>query len=388
MRVLQISGAFYPASQWWGPTYSVHSLCNAIAGIPGIELRVLTTDSDGPKLNDRIAVDSFPKHFPAGYDVYYCRRWWGACFSPGMILRMMPMIKCADVVHLTAVYSAPIIPALLICKVLKKPVVWSPRGSLQRWKGSTRTRLKSVWDFVCNLLCDPKRVTLHATSEEEKIDSCERISSAAVAVIPNGVEVSPYDNGRDARSGSALRLLYLGRLHPIKGIENLLRATADLDQSITLSIHGEGKPAYQKSLEALSSELSLGDRVRFHGKSNGKQKALSFRQADVCVVPSFKENFCMVVAEALAQGVPVIASKGTPWRRLEEMGCGIWADNSPEALAHAIRQINSMPLHQMGQRGREWMKREFEWPVIALRMGQVYQRLHSEAAKGKHQVEL
>src|SRR5439155_27327241 len=79
------------------------------------------------------------------------------------------------------------------------------------------------------------------------------------------------------------------------------------------------------------------------------------------IVPSYKENFAMVMAESLAHGVPVIASKGTPWRRVEEIGCGLWVDNDAESLAKAIGQMSRMPLREMGTRGREWMAKEYSW---------------------------
>lgn len=101
----------------------------------------------------------------------------------------------------------------------------------------------------------------------------------------------------------------------------------------------------------------------------------AFHSADVCIVPSFSENFCMVAAESLAHGVPIIASHGTPWSRIEEKGCGLWVDNSPESLAQAILKIRTMPLSEMGQRGRDWMSAEYSWESVADQMADVYRRL-------------
>jgi glycosyltransferase involved in cell wall biosynthesis len=83
------------------------------------------------------------------------------------------------------------------------------------------------------------------------------------------------------------------------------------------------------------------------------------------VVPSHGESFATPVTEALARAVPVIASRGTPWSRLTEKGCGLWVDNSPESLADAIDQMRAMPLEEMGLRGREWMTSEFSWDKVA-----------------------
>lgn len=375
MKILHVTPTFFPATYWGGTTYSVHRLCDALAQIPEIELRVLTTDSEGPKVRDRISGKEFPERFPAGYEVYYCRRWWGVSFSPGLFFRLWPMVRWADVVHLTAVYSAPTIPTLLLCKILKKPVVWSPRGALQHWEGTTRKRVKKVWESVCEALSDPARVMLHVTSEGEREDSCIRMKGMQAAVIPNGIDIPPADTSREWQPEDKLRLLALGRLHPIKGLENLLRALARLNHDVTLAICGYGEPDHRRALETLAHELSLQDRVQFQGKMVGDGKSACFQKADVCVVASFKENFCMVVAEALARGVPVIASRGTPWKHVEDVGCGVWVDNDPENLARAIIQMGQMPLQEMGQRGREWMEKEFAWPLIAEKMMRVYQKL-------------
>ncbi|HVS82079.1 MAG TPA: glycosyltransferase [Pyrinomonadaceae bacterium] len=372
MRVLHVSPSFYPAGHYGGPTQSSYGLCNAVAKMPGVELRVLTTDSDGPR---RIDVNSSPVKLPKGYDVYYCRRWFGADIAPRMFWRLPQMIRWADIVHLTAIYSPPTIPTLALCRLLGKPVLWSTRGALQSWRESTRKNLKSVWEKTCDLFCSPDRVMLHVTGEPEKIESVERIKHARAVVIPNGIE-SPMTNGNQRRgTDDSLRLLYLGRLHPIKGIENLLQALAMIANGVTLSVCGDGEADYQSHLKSLADELDLTKRVTFHGRVNGEAKEQRFAEADLCVVPSFTENFCNVVAESLARGVPVIASKGTPWTRVTEIDCGLWVDNDPETLARAIRQAQTMPLREMGERGRQWMQREFSWPHVAAQMVRQYETL-------------
>jgi len=172
-----------------------------------------------------------------------------------------------------------------------------------------------------------------------------------------------------------LRILYLGRLHPIKGIEHLLQAISLLEDHVTLSICGQGQVEYEEKLRCLVAELSLERRVRFDGLVTGIAKQDAFRNADICIVPSFTENFALVVAESLAAGVPVIAGTGTPWSRVEELGCGLCVDNAPESLAAATRRLSDLPLADMGSRGREWMQREFSWPAIAQQMVSEYDKL-------------
>jgi glycosyltransferase involved in cell wall biosynthesis len=374
VKVLHVTPAFYPAAHWGGFAHSVPGLCNALARTTGIDLKVLTTDSDGPNTRERISVKAFPEEFPAGYEVYYCRRVAGQSVSPALLQRLWSLVRWADVVHLTATYSFPTLPTLLVCKMLRKPVVWSPRGALQRWPGTTRSRAKSVWEKVCNVLCDAHRVVLHSTCEEEEKESAPRIPKCRPIVIHNGIDV-PGLNGDQGKTNGSLRLLYLGRLHPIKGIENLLRALAVVRRDVTLSVCGDGEPSYRRSLESLASKLSLDGRVVFCGAVDERAKARQFHQSDLCVVPSFKENFSMVVAESLSHAVPVIVGEGTPWKRVDEIGCGRCVANTPDELAHAIESLSTAPLREMGLRGRAWMQKEFSWSTVAEQMLATYREL-------------
>jgi glycosyltransferase involved in cell wall biosynthesis len=198
-----------------------------------------------------------------------------------------------------------------------------------------------------------------------------------VVTIPNGVEI-PEKVERSPRGG-ALRILFLGRLDPRKGIENLLAACRILRERgglpWSLAVVGEGEPRYERSLLALVEELRIEADVRFAGAAYGPARQDVFAASDVVVVPSHTENFGMVVAEALASGVPVIASTATPWAGLESEACGLHVSNSPESLAAAIERVATLPLREMGERGRRWMSRDFGWDAIAARMSDLYREI-------------
>jgi len=292
-----------------------------------------------------------------------------------MLARMVSLIRWSDLVHLTAVFSPPTIPTLLACRAMRKPVLWSPRGSLQYASGSRRTGLKKTWEGISSLILDPRRVRLHVTSEKELLDSDSHLPPLQRAVIPNGVDVIAPDQSRQWMPGGKLRLLFMGRLHPIKGIEALLKAIALLNFPVVLSICGTGPKEYRDSLQNLCASLNLGDRVRFRGEVLAAEEAKAFRDADVCILPSFAENFGMSVAESLASGVPVVVSKSTPWHKVEEVGCGSWVENSPESLAAAITQMRRRSLPELGERGRQWMAREFSWDTVAATMIREYEAL-------------
>jgi glycosyltransferase involved in cell wall biosynthesis len=350
-------------------------LCNVLASRGGVELRVLTTDSSGPKRQDHLNIQTVPVHRPEGYGVYYCRKWWGKEFSGPLLVKLFPMVLWADVVHLTSVYSFSTLPTLFLCRLMRKPVVWSPRGALQRWERSTRPFLKRIWESICNWLLSPQRSALHVTSQNEAQESRRRITRARVKIVGNGVEIPLVLGERAWRPDGTLRLLYVGRLHPKKGIENFLQALGALDDNVMLTVCGAGEPAYETSLKNLVHTLGLQARVHFQGHVDGERKSTVFRESDICVVPSFTENFAMVVAEALAHGVPVIASQGTPWKELVQRDCGLWVENDPVSLVQAITEMQNRNLGQMGRNGRQWMQESFSWEVVAARMHVIYRNL-------------
>ena len=337
-----------------------------------VQVEVLTTDADGP--GRRVDVRNADQNRTDSYAISYCRRRLPPDIAPGLLLRLGGRIRRADVVHLNGVYSFTTIPTLALCRLMKKPVAWSTMGALQRWEGTTRKGLKAWWELLCNWLCEPSRVLMHVTSDEEKAESLEKIPNASAFILRNGIDIPKLNPGaQDA--GEFLRLLYIGRLHPIKGIENLLTALPRVKSKVRLAICGEGEPEYELHLRTLVAELRLDDIVQFHGRVDGELKEQAFRDADLCIAPSFKEAFCTVVLESLARARPVIASHGIPWHRVVEKGCGLWVGNEPHELAAAIDRAAAMPLAEMGHRGRAWMQQDYSWPKVAGEMIAEYERV-------------
>jgi glycosyltransferase involved in cell wall biosynthesis len=174
------------------------------------------------------------------------------------------------------------------------------------------------------------------------------------------------------------RLIFLGRLSPKKGIENLLETMKLIedDRTIELTIFGTGDEQYSVGLKNLAQHLGLLNRsVRFLGHVDGEAKRTAFLNADLCVIPSYTESFCMVVAESLGHGVPVIASRGTPWVEVEKHNCGLWVDNDPQALVQAILELRLRDLEEMGRKGWKWMRDKYDWNVKARQMIELYRSL-------------
>jgi len=374
LKVLHVSPSYAPAWGYGGATEAIYQFSRHVA-LAGAHVKVLTTDADGRER--RLSADArreFERDLP--FEIRYCVRMTGHSVSPELVANLRQMVAWSDVVHLHATFSFPTIPTLLAARMLGRPIVWTLHGALQRWHRRRGEAKKHAWVRICRAAA-PAKLVLHATSDQEAVESLEQFGHATAVVIPNGVE-TPARIERTPRN-AALRLGFIGRLDPKKGIENLLDACGRLSErhnlAFSLAVAGSGDPQYEQLLKARSVALGIDGRIEFLGDVRGERKRRFFQATDIAIVPSFTENFGLVVTEALAHGVPVIASTGTPWAYLEERSCGLWVRNDAESLANAVEKMNRMALDQMGERGRRWMMEEFGWPQCARKLIACYRAL-------------
>jgi glycosyltransferase involved in cell wall biosynthesis len=190
---------------------------------------------------------------------------------------------------------------------------------------------------------------------------------------------------RAPRESGRRRLLFLSRLHPKKGIDFLLRAWAGLYRKHPdweLVIAGPDQLGHRRAMQALAADLGL-SRVVWRDAVFGSAKTELYRTADLFVLPTHAENFGLVVAEALAHGVPVITTTNSPWAGLRRNDCGWWIDLTDAALSETLHDAMGTPsaaLAAMGSRGRAWMERDFAWPVVAREMLAVYRWMLGDGA--------
>jgi glycosyltransferase involved in cell wall biosynthesis len=181
-----------------------------------------------------------------------------------------------------------------------------------------------------------------------------------------------------ARSATGLRrLLFLGRIHPNKGLDMLLpawKAVEDRFPDWQLSVIGPDEGGYQSQMMKFATDLAI-KRIEFGGAKFGAQKWQAYADADLFVLPSYSENFGMSVAESLASGVPSIVAKGAPWAGLETNGAGWWIDIGVDPLVACLESAlvqSPEALKVMGERGRAWMMREYSWQRIGQQMVDAY----------------
>ncbi|SDS66305.1 glycosyltransferase [Erythrobacter sp. HL-111] len=257
------------------------------------------------------------------------------------------------------------------------PYLVTPRGMLDPWARVNSKWKKQIVRFWFEDKHLARAACLRATAEMEADHFREFGLRNPIAIVPNGVDV-PQLKPRPIRDDRRRRLLFLSRIHPKKGLHILLRAWASLSASRPdweLVIAGPDEAGHTAEMQALAERLRLTGIV-WMPAVEGETKEALYRSADVFVLPTHAENFGLVIAEALAQEVPVITTKNAPWSGLRDNQCGWWIDLTEDSLRQALMEATALPreeLHEMGMRGRVWMERDFGWDAIAQQMLQVYE---------------
>ncbi|MDD3320483.1 MAG: glycosyltransferase [Paludibacter sp.] len=282
-----------------------------------------------------------------------------------------------DIVHINGIWMPQ---SWLFQKVAQQKgieIVLSPHGMLEPYI-LNRHPLKKKIALALYQQKALKRVHyFHATAQSE-LDQIRKLGFQQKAeIIPNGIELTPLK--RKTEWKTVQNILFLSRVHPKKGIELLIDAVAQLkNPQLTVTIAGEGDLGYIETLKKLATQKKVDKQLNFIGAVYGNEKWELFKNTDLFILPTYSENFGIVVAEALATGLPVITTTGTPWQELETEKCGWWIDLSVDNLVQAISEAihkDAIQLEEMGQRGRKLVENKYEIKAVALQMKEFYERI-------------
>ena len=204
-------------------------------------------------------------------------------------------------------------------------------------------------------------------------------SSSSISYPLSSIHYPPSSPASDIRppTSGLKTALFVGRIYPVKGLSMLVEAWARVRPiGWKMTIVGPDEAGHLSEVEALIREAGLQVDFEFTGALEGDALRQVYDDADLLILPSYTENFGMVVGEALAHGCSVIASQGSPWSGLLEHGCGWWPEVSSDGLADALQEATSLEraeLALMGAQGRLWMQRDFSWEQSATMMRNVYE---------------
>ncbi|NDW09011.1 glycosyltransferase [Dysgonomonas sp. 520] len=286
-----------------------------------------------------------------------------------------------DIYHTHGIWEYPNYITSKIAKRKGKPYVVTLHGMLypqaMRIKShEKRILLKLFFQKIIN-----NAAAVHATCLDEMNYARELGITSPIAVIPNPVEIS---ENTTISNPDKVRIGYLGRIRArsLKNVDRLIYIWDKLRDSIAdaeLVIIGGGDDAYLDFLKSEVKRLGLNN-VVFTGFLSGEAKNKAINSLSYLAVPSDFESFGMIVPEALTRGIPVIASKGTPWEELNTHNCGWWVDNDIDTFANAIKEAISLSDQkrlEMADNGRKLIRENYSMEVVSKMFLQLYNWINS-----------
>ncbi|SEL19835.1 Glycosyltransferase involved in cell wall bisynthesis [Maribacter orientalis] len=282
--------------------------------------------------------------------------------------------------HGQAIWDLPVHQMAKTARRLNVPYIITPRGMLEPWS-LLQKKTKKQLALKFYQYKDLRLATcLHATAPMEA-DSIRALGlKNPIAVIPNGVPLEDFELKDFNKFKASKKILFLSRIHPKKGIELLIEAWCQLPIELTkdwsIDIIGNGDPLYIKNLINSITQKGLSNSIHIKAPMYGKEKIEAYQNAQLFVLPTYSENFGIVVAEALACGTPVITTKGTPWEDLETYQCGWWVNVGVDALKATLEEALVLPdeqWEQMGKNGRQLIEDKYSMHAVAEQMFTLYE---------------
>jgi glycosyltransferase involved in cell wall biosynthesis len=379
---------------------STMQLDKSLAEIPNVRSSVLGLRDEATDLKG----DAWPSINVKAFDT------WGLPqfgYAPKMNSGLRELD--ADVLHTQGLWMYPSVVTLNWHRKTKRPYLVSPHGMLDPWALRNSAWKKRV---ACSLFEGEhlrRAACLRALCQSEAQSIRAFGLRNPIAIIPNGIDLP--EGGRHkkevrtqilnqwpAESGRKI-LLYLGRIHPKKGLLNLLKAWAELcgaaskDRSSCewlLAIAGWDQGGHEQELKKFATELGLpwadvreklpsnsvpASSLLFLGPQFNEAKAACYATCDAFILPSLSEGLPMVVLEAWAYGKPVLMTSECNLSEGFAANAAIRIDPSVQGIAAGLEELFLLPFSELrsrGTNGRNLVTDRFAWPKIAVKMKSVY----------------
>ncbi len=251
----------------------------------------------------------------------------------------------------------------------KIPLIVTHRGQLcDNALKSKRLKKKLAYDIYGRKILKRASCVI-ATSEKEAIDLKNLKLDTPIAIVPNAIDINRYKKipvANDLHKGRRIAL-FVSRINPLKGLDVLIKAWSRLPETMKseweLHIVGNGDPKdYVNHIKELIEKYSESGNIFLFPPMYGEDKIIEYSNSNIFILPSYTENFGMVVAEALAMELPVITTRNTPWNCLEKIHAGWWIDLNEENLCTTLKEAlsySNSALGEMGRRGRAYVANNY-----------------------------
>jgi len=370
----------YLAERFGGPVTVVKNVGGALASA-GHNVSYWAT-ADNSDREELASIDS--AHI---YDIAWPRSWHR---SRNFVRGLSAGISSIDIMHFNEFWPHPVYAASRVARANDVPYILGPAGSLEPWRlrsSHLKWLKKMVYLNLVGKSMMQGAACLHAASVQEGEHFRQAGYHGPITVIPNGVDINEFTSGDGSEAEAywpslrnRLVVLFMSRLSPEKGLDTLIPVWADVVKSPAykdsmLVIAGPDDRGYRKVVEGIIGRYNVGSQICMMGMVQGRQKLALLRRADIFILPSYSENFGIVVAEALASGTPVIATTGSPWQQLHTVDAGRWVPATRDDIGLALRELLGMSKsqrQQMGERGSALIRERYTWDQVALMFLTVY----------------
>jgi glycosyltransferase involved in cell wall biosynthesis len=308
-------------------------------------------------------------------------------------------VREADIVHVHTLWSPLNLSARYACLRHDRPYVLMPHGMLDPYSLSVKALRKFIYLqlFERRNLASAQRV-IYTTSEEERLARLAGFRLPPGELVPLGASASSTSKetlraqflARFPQAVGRPMLLFLGRLHPKKGLDRILNCLPSVKQAVPnviLVVAGDGDGIYTRQIRKFVSEFALDQHVLFAGRLDGELKWAAFAAAELFLLPSRQENFAITVAEAMQMGLPVVISdKVNTWPYVKEGDAGLVLDERDidELLPHAIEELlkDDATRLRMGVQASRFARARMTWEVSVRALINCYDRVLSTDCNG------
>lgn len=346
-------------SQYGGPPKTTIDLARAL-GAAGHQATLLTFEVGDAALDGAPGLSVAhiaPPTLPFG------------ALAPGRAGAADAAIRGADAFHVMGVFTGANLQLCARARRLGVPYFVSLAGMLDDDCFDTRALRKRAFMAAVGRRWLARAAGVHCTAQDELVQSSRFFDRALGVVIPNFVDVEPFGAEPDAAlararfdflRGEAPAIVFLGRLHPIKGLDRLIDTCGELKKrgrAFSLVLAGPGGDDYVAQLRRRAMGAGIAGHLHFTGLVSGDLKVSLLRAARVFAMPSFHENFGIALVEALLAGTPAVVTRGVRiWRELEASGGVRIAEGDPASLADALAPYldDPAPARREGDAVRAW----------------------------------
>jgi len=309
----------------------------------------------------------------------------GFLYSKKIRPRLDQLVPHADIVHTHLPFNYPCYAAAHAAFRHRKPLIYHQRGVLDPARLNFRSFKKRLYLELIEKPILKRATKLIALTEAERESYRSLHVNTPCRVIPNGVDCALYDRTSDPELLLGLGIqehhkvvLFMGRIHPIKGADLLLEAFLDVYRrvpSAVLVLAGPDECGLEQQFKQRALTAGLGGRVMFPGMVNDRLKYALLSRADVFCLPSAAEGFSIAVLEALASRTAVLLSEGCNFPEVVAAGAGRICATNVSAIAAELATMlsDSNQLEAMGDRGRTLVLSHFTWDSIVDQLLEVYE---------------